>query len=143
MAATDIGVYELVSGAVRWDNISLGLPNVIVTDIEFNPALNLVYLSTFGRGIWATVLSTIDVHEIKNTVYNYGLYPNINSGNFNMKFDNNSEKNIEILDVMGKVVYTLSTKEEKINLNLNLASGAYYAKVISENKLGVKKFIVD
>lgn len=32
-------------------DLSKGLPNVIVSDIEFNQALNKINVSTFGRGI--------------------------------------------------------------------------------------------
>ena len=59
IVATDIGIYTLTGAATTWVNNSFGLPNVILTDIEFNPALNKAYVSTFGRGIWETPLNIL------------------------------------------------------------------------------------
>ena len=55
MIASDVGVWTLDSGSVTWNDESLGLPNVIVSDIEFNEVLNKVYVCTFGRGIWGAI----------------------------------------------------------------------------------------
>ncbi len=146
MVATDIGVYVLTGSTTNWVNNSLGLPNVIVSDIEFNVPLNKTYVSTFGRGIWETsysLLTTVGNNENAN-LYNFNLFPSINNGKFSISFDEGvNEKTIEVVDVMGKLVYKQILKEEKIDLNLNLASGAYYVKIISKDRSGVKKFIVD
>lgn len=142
IAGTDIGVYTLAKGSVRWVNISFGLPNVIVSDIEFNPVLNKVYLATFGRGIWEASASSIGIAEVKNKLVQFNLFPSINKGEFSLKFDNNDEKTIEVIDVMGKVVYLLQTKQNYINISLNVSSGAYYLRTTSKNKTGVKKFII-
>ncbi len=145
IVATDLGVYTLGAGQTTWVNNSLGLPNVIISDIEFNVALNKTYVSTFGRGIWETSYSIItDLAEQKtNALMHFNLYPAPNNGSFTLSFDNGDEKLLEVIDVMGRIVYTQKTKEEKLMLNLNLAPGAYYARTTSGNKLGVKKFIVE
>ena len=146
MVATDIGVYTLASGSTIWVNNSFGLPNVIVSDIEFNQALNKVYVSTFGRGIWETTINSI-VTGIKNnneTIYNYKLFPSVNTGNFTLEFENDThEKTIEVIDVMGKIVYTQKTNLEKLELKLNLSSGTYFVRTTSNHLLGVKKMIVE
>ena len=144
--ATDIGVYSLVAGSTTWINNSFGLPNVIVSDIEFNPALNKVYISTFGRGIWETTINSI-VTGVKNsseTIYNYALFPTVNNGSFTLTFENdNHDKIIEVIDVMGKIVHTLNTSSEKLELKLNLSSGTYFVRTTSNHLLGVKKIIVE
>ena len=146
MVATDVGVYTLSEGSATWVNNSFGLPNVIVSDIEFNAALNKVYLSTFGRGIWETTINSIVTGIKKNTetIYNYNLYPTINTGDFTLEFINdNHEKTIEVIDIMGKVVYTQKINLKKIELKLVLISGTYFVKTTSKNLLGVKKMIVE
>jgi hypothetical protein len=144
--ATDIGVYTLNVGSTTWVNNSFGLPNVIVSDIEFNPALNKVYVSTFGRGIWETTINSI-VTGIKNseeTIYSYQLFPTVNAGNFTLEFENDThEKTIEVIDVMGKIVHTQTTKLETLDLKLNLSSGTYFVRTTSNQLLGVKKMIVE
>ena len=145
MIATDIGVYILYSGTTTWVNNSFGLPNVIVTDIEFNAALNKIYISTFGRGIWESNISIITgTKELTPTMYNYNLYPTVNSGTFNLVFDDSqNEKLIEVIDVMGKIVHTQKTNSDKLKLSLNLSSGIYYIRTHCKNTLGVKKIIVE
>ncbi|MES2760708.1 MAG: T9SS type A sorting domain-containing protein [Bacteroidota bacterium] len=146
MVATDIGVYTLAAGSTTWVNNSFGLPNVIVSDIEFNPALNKVYVSTFGRGIWETTINSI-VTGVKSgveNIYNYALFPTVNTGSFSLVFENDlHEKNIEVIDVMGKVVYTQKTNLKKLELSLNLSSGTYFVRTTSNHLLGVKKMIVE
>ena len=145
MIATDIGVYILYSGTTTWVNNSFGLPNVIVTDIEFNAALNKIYISTFGRGIWESNISIITgTKELTPTMYNYNLYPTVNSGTFNLVFDDSqNEKLIEVIDVMGKIVHTQKTNSDKLKLSLNLSSGIYYIRTHCKNILGVKKMIIE
>lgn len=127
-------------------DLSKGLPIVIVSDIEFNQALNKVYVSTFGRGIWETSITSIVTGVKDNSkakTYNYQLYPTINDGNFTMEFDNDiNSKTIELIDVMGKVVFSQNTDREKIELHLELNFGAYFVRISSNQLLSVKKIIV-
>lgn len=51
-AATYIGVYRTDDGGQRWYRYGTGLPNVIVTDIDFALAGTLLRAGTFGRGVW-------------------------------------------------------------------------------------------
>lgn len=145
VVATDIGLYTLSGSSTTWVNNSFGLPNVILSDIEFNPALNKAYVSTFGRGIWETplnILTGLSSGDIHKNIFSFNLYPSINNGDFNISMGTNEEKLIEIFDVMGKQVFSQKTTDEKIQLNLKLASGAYYTKVVCGEKAGVRKFII-
>jgi hypothetical protein len=145
MVATDIGVYVLNSGTTTWVNTSFGLPNVIVSDIEFNVATNKAYVSTFGRGIWETSYSMLtNVGDKESSTLDFILFPSLNNGSFTLKMeDNGIQKDIQVIDVMGKIVYAQNTKLSMIDINLTVAAGAYYVKIVSRGKLGVKKFIVE
>ncbi|MDP3558235.1 MAG: T9SS type A sorting domain-containing protein [Bacteroidota bacterium] len=144
MVATDIGVYILTFGNTSWVSNSFGLPNVIISDIEFNLPLNKVYVSTFGRGIWETSYNIItNTNNLEKFSLTFDLFPSINDGRFNLNFaELIDEKIIEVLDVLGKIVYTQTIKDNKTELNLSLSSGAYYLRVSSKEKLGVKRFII-
>jgi photosystem II stability/assembly factor-like uncharacterized protein len=144
MVATDIGVYILTFGNTTWVSNSFGLPNVIISDIEFNIPLNKVYVSTFGRGIWETSYTIItNSSNLEKFSMAFELFPSVNDGKFHLKFDRNSDtKTVEVIDVLGKVVYSQITKDEKLELNLNLSSGVYYVRVMSNDKLGVKRFVI-
>jgi photosystem II stability/assembly factor-like uncharacterized protein len=142
--ATDIGFYTLSGSATTWVNNSFGLPNVILTDIEFNPAINKAYISTFGRGIWETplsILTGLSQGKTDNSLL-FNLYPSINNGEFSLEVNTPEEKLLEVIDVMGRVVHLQKFSNEKITLNLNLTPGAYYVRILSDEKAGVKKFIV-
>jgi photosystem II stability/assembly factor-like uncharacterized protein len=146
MVATDIGVYTLASGATTWVNNSFGLPNVIVSDIEFNQAMGKVYLATFGRGIWETSITSITTgtKNLAGSNYSYQLYPTVNNGNVTLVFeDGHNIKNIEIIDVMGKIVDTRQTDLDKMELNLDLMPGTYFVRITCDHVLGVKKMIVE
>jgi hypothetical protein len=145
MVATDVGIYILNASSTTWVNNSFGLPNVIVSDIEFNEALNKVYISTFGRGIWQTNINTITgLNPQLNHIYQYLLYPTVNNGNFTLVYnDDKNEKTIDVIDIMGKVVYTQKTYSDKLEIKLALSSGVYYVKTTSKNLIGVKRIIVE
>jgi len=142
--ASDIGIYVLYSGSTVWQQQSAGLPNVIVSDIEFNPAMNKIYISTFGRGIWATdldVFTGINTTYVKTSIFQ--LHPSLNSGTFIISSDAKRNADLEIFDVSGKNVYRTTLSNQKQEFNLDLPNGMYFAKIRSGESLDVKKFVVE
>jgi photosystem II stability/assembly factor-like uncharacterized protein len=146
MIAGDLGIYTLSNNGTNWVNQSTGLPNVILSDIEFNPSLNKIYLTTFGRGIWATDLNlfTTSIKTNISETTDFKLYPSLNSGNFKIANAKVQAFNLEIIDVNGKIVYTekLNGKKE-YSFNLILAPGMFYAKITNDKIMEVKRFIVE
>lgn len=49
---TDLGVFYSPDGWENWLAFDQGLPNTIVSDIEIHPKTGIVWVSTFGRGVW-------------------------------------------------------------------------------------------
>ena len=143
--ATDIGVYVLYEGTSSWINNSFGLPNVIVTDIEFNEPMNKIYISTFGRGIWSSDISIVTSLKegSEKPLMNFSVYPTVNKGTFKVTYNDSETKKIEIIDVMGKLVYTQLTKEQELIMTINLSAGLYYVRTTCNGKLGVQKIIVE
>jgi photosystem II stability/assembly factor-like uncharacterized protein len=148
LVATDFGVYMLDEDNGTWIDQSIGLPNVIVSDIEFNSALNKIYVATFGRGIWECNLSAlVGVKDKVKENVGVDLFPSPNNGTFTIKLsekDNwNQILNLEIIDVMGRKVYESSLKGQKsYQLTLNLPSGLYFAKIKGPKTNGVKSFVI-
>ncbi|TND07824.1 MAG: glycosyl hydrolase BNR repeat-containing protein [Bacteroidetes bacterium] len=146
--ATDLGIYELDFSSTTWVNQSLGLPNVICSDIEFNTALNKVYISTFGRGIWA---NDIGMFTSNQTVYSpetaIELFPTVNDGSFTIRIPENTNVKgtvqFDVIDVTGKIAHSVSFADQKVtNHRLRLAPGIYYARLTGEGISGVQRFIV-
>lgn len=50
---TDAGVYRRRVTETSWTNISDNLPNVPVSDLRYNANTGIIYVSTFGRGLWS------------------------------------------------------------------------------------------
>lgn len=142
LAATDIGIYMLDSGSVNWVSVSNGLPNVIVSDIEINQALNKIYVSTFGRGIWEADLNTIitNINSDKTTSQML-LYPSINNGNFMVA--STAEAMLTIVDIMGRKLFDQQLKEGKQSISCNLPSGKYFAKFNTLKSSEVHPFVVN
>jgi photosystem II stability/assembly factor-like uncharacterized protein len=146
MIGTDVGVYILYSSATSWTLASTGLPNTIVSDIEFNVPLNKVYVSTFGRGIWASDLSGItQVNSLaENNSSHIELFPGLNNGSFTIRLSDASEKlNLEIINIEGRIVSssTLAGQTE-YHQELALPAGMYFARVTGSKISGVKSFVV-
>lgn len=54
--ATSLGVYRYDDTTQDWELFNNNLPNVTVTDIEINIVDNKITASTYGRGIWQSVI---------------------------------------------------------------------------------------
>ena len=146
LAATDIGVYKLDSGSTSWILYSQGLPNVITTDIEFNLSLNKIYVSTFGRGIWETDLTSLTGLNHNNVLTKMiDVYPTINNGTFTI--DTRSltlqHMKLKVIDVLGKSVYQQELQAGQLNtVNLNVAKGKYFLKLEGEGYNGAGSIII-
>ncbi|HTF04050.1 MAG TPA: T9SS type A sorting domain-containing protein [Bacteroidia bacterium] len=148
MIATDIGVYVLTSSSSTWVSQSLGLPNVIVSDIEFNVPLNRIYVSTFGRGIWATDLDVFtQVQHTATVAVSMNLFPSPNNGSFTLAMSGDAATetySLEVIDVMGRIVHTQSLSgQTSYNVQFVGAAGMYYAHIRGKNYSGVKSFVVN
>src|SRR4030095_17066818 len=53
LVGTDIGVFQTSDGGTTWSPGPAGLPNVIVQDLVYQPASNLLVAGTYGRGMFA------------------------------------------------------------------------------------------
>ncbi len=72
----------------------------------------------------------------------FNLYPNPNTGSFMIETGNRSVKNINIVDVAGRNVYSNVSDESNILVNIKeLANGIYYVKVTTEVSTDIIKVI--
>ena len=121
--------------------------------IEINEAVNKVYISTFGRGIWETSLSGIEALAADNgptalkeslSSLKVRLYPTVNEGAFVIE-TSNAEKSVSvsIIDVLGREVHVRPQIRQKEFFRLDLLPGTYYVRVTDENRMTVLKMVVD
>ena len=140
IAGLDVGVYQLTAGANNWVPVANGLPNVIISDIEFNVPANLIMVSTFGRGIWQADLSSITGMHNQQDLPELSISPNPGDGRFTINNPVSQNLRIDIYDVHGKICRTFNIPQGKTEINTDLPSGLYFAK--SQNG-SVTRFIIN
>jgi len=67
-ASTDLGVYLSANNGTNWVPFGTGMPNVPVVDLIFDPARNMMYAATHGRGMWqASAVPPVTVYTAVST----------------------------------------------------------------------------
>lgn len=148
---TELGVYWKNNTMSNWEELGSGLPNVIISDLKINYADQLLYIGTFGRGMWSSSVSNetlgIENTEFKNLL-DLSIFPNpvTSKAELNIKISSkylNDDLKYTIFNFVGGIVKegslnntltTLSTRE--------LASGMYLIRVSRDKNSIVKKVIV-
>ncbi len=70
------------------------------------------------------------------------IYPNPTSGILNINYLSGSTKNLQILDISGRIVLETSVADDTSTLNIsNLQSGIYYLKILSTTKVDCLKIV--
>ena len=139
LIGNDLGIYFINDSSYSWTSYNNGLPNVIVSDIEFNPAKDKIYVSTFGRGIWESNLSDIVSNiSVQTNRTNFNIFPSplgLNQ-NFNVEFDNEYLGIVELkmYDARGRII---------LNTELNKTSYSFSHKLISPKTTGVYWIEID
>lgn len=77
-AGTDFGVF-FKDGSSDWTLFSNNLPSVVTTELEIyydeiSPENSILYASTYGRGLWKSIVSTFELAEILIGNINDPLY---------------------------------------------------------------------
>jgi len=49
---TDTGIFRTTNLGTNWLAFDNGIPNVVITDLVLDPSINMLYCSTFGRGMY-------------------------------------------------------------------------------------------
>lgn len=149
LIASDGGVFLLEAGSLIWSDQSAGLPNVIVSDIELNSSANKVYVSTFGRGIWESTLG--DITSVKQVpCYDEIRFSSLSNKRFSIEVPDNFCQSgavnpfteLQIIDVMGRVIYSEGLIQQKIEFALpaETTTGLYFARLSGRKQSLVHRF---
>ena len=99
---------------------------------------------------WGLTFCTADVLDVKQETFtHFSVYPNPNTGNFNVQFTNNSSENdikISVFDIRGRMIFekeytNQSVFNENIQLN-NIQAGVYLLNVSNGETKEVKRIII-
>lgn len=157
---TETGVYVTDNGGTTWDyQEQMGFVPVNAVRQQWRTSdcwnSGVVYIGTFGRGIWSTnsLVSTNDqdataVAHAEVTEIN--TYPNPMNSNGTISFMLKERNNVDIhvMDLTGKIVLTKNLGEmnagnvsAEINVN-DLAAGTYVVMIKAGNETGTDKLVV-
>lgn len=97
------------------------------------------------KGVGSVVVAVdpcLGLQSYSGSSNSINVYPNPNNGVFTVVMTNADEKNIEVVDVTGRVVFSASTVSNATDINITaLASGVYYVKVKSATANDVVKVV--
>jgi hypothetical protein len=127
-----------------YTNIAISSDSMVYAEMNF-----YVDTSKTTGGIWVNPSTSIIKHE--NAKFNLEMYPNPFSDNININYilNKSGKVNLEIYDVLGKVVATLVNEKQTEGSykyiftasDANLAEGSYIVKLQVDNMVYIKKII--
>lgn len=157
---TETGVYVTDNGGSTWVYQSqMGLVPVEAVRQQWRTSdcwnSGVVYIGTFGRGIWSTN-SLVGINDPDATsvahveVTEINTYPNPmnNNGTISFKLKERNNVDIYVMDLTGKIVLTKNLGEMNagdVNTEINvaeLASGSYVVMIKAGDETGTDKLVV-
>jgi len=139
-AGTGHGVFLSNNNGSQWSNVSNGLPDTTVFDLEVN---NLYLYAKDSIGLWKRPLTELSVSE-NNDNRDFNLYPNPTNGNFVIN-SNFNIKSIEVINVLGKVIYLNTENNFQNNYEIDLSAvmkGIYFVKLDNGELIRTEKIII-
>lgn len=139
---TDRGVYYKTDTIQEWVAYGQNLPNVIVGELELNEQSNKLYAATFGRGIWIAPAiehdTSIGICENKKEMPLNAAYQS-NSIQLN-RSDLQEEGKIELIDVMGRKVYSSNWRNAENSIEIPVSTeGVYFIRYQSSKREEILK----
>lgn len=105
--ATDIGVFFSFSGGAFWEPLGVGLPNVVVTDLDYHEPTQALVAATYGRSMYSYSLDNIvDIEKVEFPKVDVTVYPNPVQNYFTVeaKFEGNMEVILSVVNLTGQPV---------------------------------------
>jgi len=132
--ATDTNGNVYVAGYFKSPSITFG--TTILTNASSTSYNDIFVAKLDGSGVTGT-------HEFVNYNFETSIYPNPSNGIFTFQ-SSEKKSRIEIINILGEVVYSENINSEKGEINLSDKNkGMYFYKLVSENKsLATGKLII-
>ena len=134
------GVFLSQDSGTTWNATNNGLTNEYVTSLAASGSN--IFAGTSSIGVWENELSdiTTGIEKTNNNVDNIMVYPNPTANNLTIISPQNAV--IEITNIQGQLIKTLTTTGNKTNINVSaLPSGVYIVQVKTEKGVEVRKFV--
>ncbi len=137
--ANDVGVWSTNNGGNSWEVFGTGMPLVVVNDLVLHEESRKMAAGTFGRSMFTLTVPEVMVSNNEEVVVDqsFKIIPNPVQNEMTISFtlENSLDGQIELYDLQGKLVRTITTKtfdtginEVKVLRN-GLAIGQYIVKL--------------
>ena len=150
MCPTETAILTAAGNAVSFQWISNTSPLVLSGNpINVSPSATAIYTVTGADAngcqksttVVQNVVSCTGIGE-QTALSGMHVYPNPTSGEFSIASNNTLTKTVEVMDVTGKIVSTLTSNLEVVKLNITtLSNGIYYIKIQSNTAVEVVKVV--
>ena len=138
---TDIGVLRTNSPGDNWEVFGEGLPNVVVTDLDYKYGDPFVYAATYGRSAYRIQVGVLEVEDFNNP--EFVLYPNPVSEELSIKLSLISDQFYHtVFDLNGRAILNGEINEFESTISVrSLVNGIYFIKIENDEQQLTKKFI--
>jgi hypothetical protein len=159
LICSDIGIFLFDELENSWQNIGIGLPMTIVSDIEVNYTGGELIAGTFGRGIWKSKIPvSLGIeneqpepkdHQSQNKAFHAAIKPNPADESFTIDFslpDDHDPAYFKLTDTWGKVVHTYilsGRKGQQIIDTGKFSPGTYLYELYYRDEIRSGKLIVN
>lgn len=93
---------------------------------------------------WTDVAGATLSVPSNNQIEGFAMYPNpVSDGFLTIRSNSNAEKSIQVFDVIGKQVFTATTRGSEALDVSNISKGVYILKVSEEGKTATRKLIIE
>ena len=151
--ATDMGVYYSTNSGINWLRLGKGMPNAVVTTLNYAKNSKQLYAATYGRSIYKIDVSSVAapvanslIASRNNTSVGIKIYPNPATTIIHISLP--LEKNataISIYSNKGDKVFTKKVTPGKISETIDISAlqqGIYFLEYISGTVKTKQQFII-
>jgi hypothetical protein len=140
LSATGANTYTWVASTTYTTGATISVSPKVTTTYTITAA------GTNGCSRQTTIEQVVEectgLKDMNGNFTRLAIYPNPNNGVFTVELNNGAIKTLELMDITGKMVHSITTENNKTELSINeLASGVYYLRVQSNNAVEVIKVI--
>ncbi|MEM6804035.1 MAG: T9SS type A sorting domain-containing protein [Bacteroidota bacterium] len=142
--ATDVGVFYSKNEGGTWELLGMGIPNLVVTDLDYHAASKILVAASYGRGLYRISLEE-NIASFLNPEFesiNLSLFPNpaTDKATLSLNLEKAGDFSLSIRNMEGRELVrmqelALQSGENDLILEIGkLSAGIYFVELIEERQ---------
>lgn len=150
---TSVGLFstrELNGDSTIWTQEGTEtIGNVVVDMLKYRESDQWLVVGTHGNGIYTGTVGFSNTGDTASGIYSatsndFTLYPNPANNEVNLSFDSSGDREITVLDELGRAIIRRRTVGYSLHIKLEgLSKGMYFLKSEMDSDVMIKKIIVN